>query len=73
MWFKIKNKTSISEEGKHFHDLIQRNRYLEANLRQQVDAVVQRNLLILNMLVYNRASIRQLALRRILAAQKQGS
>ena len=80
MWFKIKNKTSITEEGKHFHELIQRSRYLEAEIRKQVDAVIQRNAyfareenLVLTMLVDERASIRQLALRRISAARKHGS
>ena len=75
MWFKIKNKTSITEGGKHFHELIQRSRYLETEIRKQVDAVIQRNAyfaheenLLLTMLVDDRASIRQLALRRILAA-----
>ena len=41
--FKIKNKTSITEGGKHFHELIQRSRYLEAEIRKQVDAVIQRH------------------------------
>ena len=52
----------------------------KAEIRKQVDAVIQRNAyfaheenLLLTMLVYDRASIRQLALRRILAARKQGS
>ena len=74
MWFKIKNKTSITEGGKHFYELILRSRYLEAEIRKQVDAVIQRNAcfaheenLLLTLLVNDRASIRQLALRRISA------
>ena len=64
MWFKIKNKTSVTEEGKHFHQLIQRSHYLEAEIRKQVDAVIQKNAyfaheenLVLAMLVDDRASI----------------
>ena len=59
---------------------MQRSRYLEAEIRKQVDAVIQRNAyfshkenLLLTMLVDDRASIRQLALRRILVARKHGS
>ena len=64
MWFKIKNKTSVTEEGKHFHQLIQISHYLEAERRKQVDAVIQKNAyfaheenLLLAMLVDDRASI----------------
>ena len=39
MWFKIKNKTYY-RRGKHLHELIQRSRYLEAEIRKQVDAVI---------------------------------
>ena len=77
LWFKIKTKTSITERGKHFHELMQRKPYLEAEIRKQVDAVIQRNAdfaheedLLLTMLVDERASIQQLALCRILAARK---
>ena len=66
MWFKIKNKTSVTEEGKHFHQLIQRSHYLEVEIRKQVDAVIQKNAyfaheenLLLAMLVDDRASIWQ--------------
>ena len=66
MWFKIKNKTSVTEEGKHLHQLIQRSHYLEAEIRKQEDAVIQKNAyfaheenLLLAMLVDDRASIWQ--------------
>ena len=42
MCFKIKNKTAIAEGGKHFHELIQRSCYLEAEIRKQVDPVIQK-------------------------------
>ena len=77
-WFKIKN--FITDGGRHFHELIQRSRFLKAEIRKQVDAAIQRNAyfaheenLLLTMLVDDRASIRQLALRRILAARKYRS
>ena len=40
MWFKIKNKTSITEGGKGFHELKARSRYLEAEpVRREVQGV----------------------------------
>ena len=79
MWFKIKNKTSITG-GKHYYELIQKNRYSKAEIRKQVDAVIQKNAyftheenLLLTMLVDYRVSIRQLALCKILAAWKHES
>ena len=77
---KSKIKLLSQKEVKHFYELIQRSRYLETEIRKQVDAVIQRNAyfaheenLLLTMLVDDRASIRQLALRRILAARKHRS
>ena len=75
MGFKIKNKHSITG-GIHFHKLIQKSRYLKAQIRKQMDAVIQRNAyfahednLLLTMLADDRVSIQQLALRRILDAR----
>ena len=77
MWFKIKNKT-YHRRGKHLHELIQRSCYLEAEIRKQVDAAIQRNAyfenkenFLLTILVDDRTNIRQLALRGILAAPKK--
>ena len=79
MWFKIKSKTYY-RRGKHLHELIQKSRYLVAEIRKQVDAAIQRNAyfankenLLLTILVDDRTSIRQLALRGILVARKHRS
>lgn len=77
MWFNIKAKSLCVEGPRHLWKLIMYSRYMPDHLRKVVDVVIQRNgyfahveNLLLSMLYDDRAHIRKLACRRVIAARK---
>lgn len=76
MWFHIKSHQSCKDGAKHLWRTIQLSRYLNKELKDIVDAVIQRNgffghheNILLGMITDDRAQIRELGLRRILKAR----
>lgn len=76
VWFLIKAKPHCSDGSRHLWALINNSRYLEPDLQDIIDPVIQRNSyfaheenLLLAMLTDDRKHIRELAFRRIKAAR----
>ena len=76
-WFDIKRRPSCMEGAKHLHRYILRSRYLAPELRNNVDACVQRNAffahheaVLLAMINDSDAVIRELGSRRIVNARR---
>ncbi|KAK4880956.1 hypothetical protein RN001_004275 [Aquatica leii] len=76
MWFSIKSQPTCNYGAKHLLKSIRLSRYLEKDLRDIVDPVIQRNgffghneNIILSMISDERKHIRELGLRRILKAR----
>lgn len=76
LWFEIKRNSSCKDGAKHLFRLIQLSRYLDKELRDIVDSVVQRNAyfghpenILLCMISDDRKHIRDLGLRRILKSR----
>lgn len=77
VWFAIKKSKYFTDGPKHVFHVIQTSRYLSDDLREVVDAVIQRNAffahpenVLLAMIVDEREHIRELGYRRILKARK---
>ena len=80
MWFNIKTKPFCMDGTRHLWMLIRLTRYLEPELRNVVDAVIQRNgyfghpeNILLAMLTDTRQYVRELACRRIISARNECS
>lgn len=78
VWFSIKQQSCCNNGPRHFWKLISLSRYLESDLREVVDTVIQRNAffahpenLLIAMLTDQRPHIRELARRRILLAREK--
>ncbi|CAG9826869.1 unnamed protein product [Diabrotica balteata] len=78
MWFFIKLNPSCTQASLHVFKSITLSRYLRDDLKNIIDAVIQRNSyyihpenLLLCMLTDNRQWVRELALRRIIKARKE--
>lgn len=76
MWFSIKSQPTCKDGAKHLLRTIHLSRYLDKELRDIVDAVIQRNgffghheNILLSMLTDDRIHIRELGVRRILKAR----
>src|SRR6218665_2591838 len=76
LWFEIKSKPSCIGGSRHLFHVIHYSRYLSTELKRIVDPVRQRNSyfahpenLLIAMATDERPHIRQLALRRVLAAR----
>ncbi|GBM87549.1 hypothetical protein AVEN_107199-1 [Araneus ventricosus] len=78
VWFHVKAKPAITEGARHIWRLISFSRYLEPNLRNIVDTIIQRNgffchpeNLLLSMLTDKRENISSLALRKLFCARNE--
>jgi hypothetical protein len=76
MWFLIKSKPSCKDGPKHLWMTIHKSRYLQKNLRDIIDPVIQRNgffghpeNLLLSMITDDRKHVRELGVRRIMRAR----
>ena len=76
IWFEVKSKHSCTDGSRHLFRMVQYTRYLPIELKKIVDPVIQRNAyfahpenLLISMATDERLHIRQLALRRVLAAR----
>lgn len=80
MWFTIKSKPSCVYGAIHLHETIKLSRYLPKNMLMVIDPVIQRNgyfghseNILIAMLMDQRRSIRELAVRRILKCRESTS
>ncbi|GBM70805.1 hypothetical protein AVEN_142094-1 [Araneus ventricosus] len=76
VWFHVKTKPAITEGARHIWRLISFSRYLESNLRNIVDTVIQRNCffchpenLLLSMLTDKRENVKSLEPRKLFCAR----
>ena len=80
IWFEIKSKPSCTDGSRHLFQMIHYTRYLSMNLKRIVNPVIQRNSyfghpenLLIALATDERPHIRQLALRRVLAARSSNN
>ena len=80
IWFEIKSKPSCTDGSRYLFQMIRYTRYLSTNLKRIVDPVIQTNSyfghpenLLIAMATDERPHIRQLALRRVLAARSSNN
>jgi hypothetical protein len=80
VWFEIKSSPRCTDGARHLWKLINYSRYLAGELREIVDAVIQRNAyfahpenILLAMMSDERPNIRKLAIKRVLAARADTS
>lgn len=76
-WFEIKSKPSCRHGSKHFFGIIQKSRFLPAEIKNIIDPVIQRNgyfshpeNMLLAMLADSRKTVRELGLRRLLKCRQ---